>query len=484
MDKKSRIRGRFGALVMGVLFAQGLTPLCLFGARARSMSAPLRWSKEAQQEVDDRLLKAIFAPSDDECKKRIQRALDYGANVNASHEDGITVLHAACYKGYTAAVQFLLLKKTNIEQASKDGETPLYCAIRARCSKTVDLLLRAGVSVDRPVGERRDTALMLAAEKGFYGIASQLLKYGAAVDQATTNAKTALEGAVHFGKNKTARLLLQNKANPNVVGESEVVPLLLAAKRGHVSCMAALLDYKADVDAYDSSGDTALLVAVYDERKDAVANLLAHGAGVNAINHLGYTPLMGAVIKRNHAIACLLLSHGADVRMEHEQDGSVLMMAVKKNDLAMVTLLLESGANPHAADSTGASVLMVALCGVTNKQIVQTLIFAGASLLEGRGNRPWCECYGGKDEWCIDCYEQGYYLLKEVKVARDGIERQDWLPEDFEISPHYGPVADVIPSAVAQMVYAYATHYTDDEHLTELVRTHIKKNKQKVRMVG
>merc|ERR1719414_41361 len=77
----------------------------------------------------------------------------FGANVNAvAFNNGQTALHAACDRGFTLGVSYLLSLNAEIDIKDKKGnQTPLYLALKAKDEESVRLLIAHGANLDQKV---------------------------------------------------------------------------------------------------------------------------------------------------------------------------------------------------------------------------------------------------------------------------------------------------------------------------------------------
>ena len=102
---------------------------------------------------------------------------------------------------------------------------------------------------------------------------------------------TALHTAAMFGNCRNVSLLLDHGADPNVVGDEERTPLLIAIMHRNPEAMALLIEHGARVDVVDSHRASALHLAVEQGSETMVDALLKAGAPVSLLDSEGDTPL-------------------------------------------------------------------------------------------------------------------------------------------------------------------------------------------------
>jgi ankyrin repeat protein len=98
------------------------------------------------------------------------------------------------------------------------------------------------------------------------------------------------------GASQVVRVLVQRaSARINAVhGVKRCTALHMAARRGNVDVIGALLDEGADIEARDSMGETPLRRAVNCDKVDAAKLLLARGADAGSIGSKALTPMLAA----------------------------------------------------------------------------------------------------------------------------------------------------------------------------------------------
>ena len=151
-----------------------------------------------------------------------------------------------------------------------------------------------------------------AAQKGDEGAIKSMLKRSVDVNSRDGYGETALHIAIAEGHTKTARLLIDGKADINARDTTfGKTPLLKAIEAEKPQMALLLLEKRADVNLADKTGWTALARAAEKGQLEVVQALLAHGADVSARTSNGMTPLMHAFVKHHPEIVALLQEIGA-----------------------------------------------------------------------------------------------------------------------------------------------------------------------------
>jgi uncharacterized protein len=269
-----------------------------------------------------------------------------GAEVNEAQRDGTTPLHWAAYHVDRELVDALLESGARADVVNRYGASPLAEAVKVASAELVEGLLDAGADAN-VANEDGQTALMLAARTGEVAVAELLVRHGADVnrrerfrDQSAVMWAAAQGHAdlVAFLVSKGADLSIRARAidwPTQITSEPRVqyrptgglTPLLYAARAGCLGCVAAMVEAGADVDRPNPDGMTPMMMAL-DNGYPAVARyLLEQGANPHTWDWWGRTPLYVAVTMRG----------GLDGHPG----------ARPPESLALIEALLEAGVNPN-----------------------------------------------------------------------------------------------------------------------------------------
>ncbi|XP_061678112.1 ankyrin repeat domain-containing protein 26-like isoform X2 [Syngnathoides biaculeatus] len=120
-------------------------------------------------------------------------------------------------------------------------------------------------------------------------------------------------------------------------------------------CANILLENKADPNLMDSDGNTVLHLASSIPLISTVILLVKHDADINAKNLEGISPLTVAVQEDNIEVAEYLLKKGANVNILDRHRRTPLMMAAGNGHVDMMRLLFQFKANVDLTDSKGQS---------------------------------------------------------------------------------------------------------------------------------
>jgi ankyrin repeat protein len=222
-------------------------------------------------------------------------------------------LIVAVRDGEAEIVRLLLAKGARVDVADDDSFTPLEHAIEVGDASIVSALLERGANA-RSISKHGFPIVLAAAARDNGEIVRLLLVAGA--DANTRDAEGRAAAHYHGSQLGSAYDRLRGRTGLRV--RPNATALMLAAQRGQLAAVNALLDGGADVNAADEAGRTALMLvaeegvaASPEPRYMAVARrLLDGGSDVNAQDANGETALT-----RARTLAGLSATHAGLVRM-------------------------------------------------------------------------------------------------------------------------------------------------------------------------
>ncbi|GFO43969.1 ankyrin repeat and socs box protein 13 [Plakobranchus ocellatus] len=187
--------------------------------------------------------------------KDLKKLLDSGKHdVNLATFELVRPLHEACLAGQFECTALLIKYGADVNLRNIDGATALCDACSNGCILCVQLLLENGANVNPPF--LLTTPVHESVLKDNWACLKLLLEYGASLDKSDCHFGTPLHVAACKGHLKSAMILLQAGASPNV-SKTHQTPLHLAARSQDLDLIKLLLEYGADVYAQDSRSKTA-----------------------------------------------------------------------------------------------------------------------------------------------------------------------------------------------------------------------------------
>jgi len=191
-----------------------------------------------------------------------------------------------------------------------------------------------------------DRLLLLAAGKGRVAVVRLLLDRGA-----TDSAKAAALGAAsHTGMTEAVRVLLDSGCDPGAGGPDGETPLAKAVHMGRLKAARLLIERGTPADACAAAalGDLSRLGALLDQ-----------GAGPSD-NVLGWQPVHSAARNGQLPALMMLRRKGADLSTTDTMGRTALHYAIESDHLRVAKWLIENGAAVEARENNGRTPLHVA----------------------------------------------------------------------------------------------------------------------------
>jgi hypothetical protein len=131
-----------------------------------------------------------------------------------------------------------------MEHRAKTGLTPLMEAASGGYEQVGRILLEKGADVNAPpVHNSKDTALIIASEKGHAKFATLLIEYGAQLDAKNKKGCTALWLACFHGHLDVVQTLVNHRADADSCDSKRISCLMSAFRRGHVKICKYLVKH-------------------------------------------------------------------------------------------------------------------------------------------------------------------------------------------------------------------------------------------------
>jgi ankyrin repeat protein len=379
-------------------------------------------------------------------RELVAELLRLGADADVTNKYGASPLAEAVKLGDFALVKQLLDAGADVESPNGDGQTALMLAARVGSLEIAKLLVERGADVNAKESWRDQTALIWAVDGNFPELTQFLIDRGADVhvrasandwdSQITSEPRaqyrpvgglTALLYAARSGCTRCVRSLLEAGADIDQPTPEGITPLMIAIDNMSYDTARLLLDEGANPRVWDWYGRTALYVAVdmstfrgrqphptassETSATDLVRLLLEAGVNPNAqlnmhrpsrggnigrftddLQTTGATPLLRAALGADVEATRLLLEHGALVDLPNVQGVTPLMAAAgqgisgrdrnfnpeqgQARTIEVLELLLDAGADINAkiSDVNGRTARIARLNTMTDR-LGQTALF-------------------------------------------------------------------------------------------------------------
>lgn len=223
---------------------------CALSLKQVTLQSGYSWLSQAAYEGDvDTLLLLIAA----------------GGQLENEDEEGYTPLQRAASSGKIDAVKLLVAGEAKLEVQRKDKfyeQTALMIAAERGYLEIVEFLIAVGANIYAP-NKSGQTAIMFAAQQGNLKIVKQLFDLNSILLQ-DNNGCTAWQLAIEADQPDVVQFFIEFIPIDNI----NEFALMLAAKTGSLKTMAFLISAKkADVNFQGANGTTALIAACQSKHK-------------------------------------------------------------------------------------------------------------------------------------------------------------------------------------------------------------------------
>uniref|UniRef100_A0A8C9FCT7 Ankyrin repeat domain 24 n=1 Tax=Pavo cristatus TaxID=9049 RepID=A0A8C9FCT7_PAVCR len=234
----------------------------------------------------------------------------------------------------------------------------------------------------------------------------------------TKNDEKLLQAVDYNDAGKVASLLVRKGLVPTKLDSEGKSAFHLAATRGNVDCLEAMLAHGVDAMTKDSSGYTALHLASKHGHPQCVSKLLQASCPVDVADSSGQTALHHAAISGCISCSEILCDYKAPLNIKDKNGCTPLILAAKMSHSELCQYLLHRGAAINSRDLQGKTALMLA-CENGSVETVEVLINAGArvALVDSMGHDA--AHYG---------LSTGNALIQHF--LQEAAQRQSWASEE------------------------------------------------------
>ncbi|XP_042650910.1 ankyrin repeat domain-containing protein 24 isoform X3 [Tyto alba] len=193
----------------------------------------------------------------------------------------------------------------------------------------------------------------------------------------TKNDEKLLQAVDYNDAGKVTSLLTRKSLVPTKLDSEGKSAFHLAAMRGNVDCLEAMLAHGVDAMTKDSSGYTALHLASKHGHPQCVSKLLQASCPVDVADGSGRTALHHAAVSGCISCSEILCDFKAPLNIKDKDGSTPLILAAKMSHSELCRYLLHRGAAVNSRDLQGRTALMLA-CENGSVETVEVLVNAGA----------------------------------------------------------------------------------------------------------
>ncbi|KAI0986318.1 hypothetical protein GJ496_005526 [Pomphorhynchus laevis] len=220
--------------------------------------------------------------------------------------------------------------------------TPLIIACFEGDLDVIKFIIEAGADTNQTESEHHLTPIHVLCDAEYQGqclrqkdradLVKLLIKRGAKVNHLDRNAMTAIHKAVIHDRPECVQVLMDAKADPNVIYLGDT-PLSIAARHNRTRICQILLKYhETNVNHKNDQGGTPLhfASAAIVDSPECIELLLASGARVNAVDIRRNTATMVSTFFSKPTILSTLIRAGGDLSMQNNEGRTALDIAKEK----------------------------------------------------------------------------------------------------------------------------------------------------------
>jgi ankyrin repeat protein len=188
------------------------------------------------------------------------------------------------------------------------------------------------------------------------------IQAGLDVNSVDAQGNTMLHRAALCGRSDMITLLLDAKANPNLINKDGQAPIHRAIEttnqQGEAdACVDLLIKAKADLSIQDKQGSSPLLLAVMGEKNQIIHSLMKAGAEATKANANGFTPLSVALVQKEIDLKLVeyILDQGLDLNAPNRIGVPYLSIAQQLKNAELINLFITHEAKTRVQTQTHTS---------------------------------------------------------------------------------------------------------------------------------
>jgi ankyrin repeat protein len=311
--------------------------------------------------------------------KKITQLIDEGFDVNLRDDHKRILLFEVPYtyrfgREKAAAIAELLINAgADVNARCKNGETPLFDAVRMHDEGIIALLIAGGVDTGI-VSDYNESVLNIAVKTVDPKIFNMIWEALPEIDVESPSTLDALGAAIEFGFIEAIEKFMQLDEQVFLLFWDE---LLIENFKGNTAYFETAVKQGTKITWKDVYNRDLLMWAAMCGHDDLVQLYIQHGLDFRLRDKYGYTPLMWACRQGHSRVAEMLIKAGANIKAADMYRKNAFFLAVEHDRLETVKMLLAYDYNLSVQDWAGYNVLMrAAEAGYTD--MVVLLIQSGA----------------------------------------------------------------------------------------------------------
>lgn len=332
--------------------------------------------------------------------ERIAKLMIEGrADVNATNEEGLTMLHMAINNGDEKGAIYLMNNGANLQIRTPSNQMALELAIRRKLKSVVRTMCQKDQELKNFKCSNGDPPIWLALSFGDEEIASIFVEFSCDTnfweEVPSKYSQNLLHRALDKSDQKSACFLIRSGCDcnsprrplANGEGDDEAfdlqTPLHVACSWNMKEVVQTLVEHHADINAQDAECRTPLHVAIANQ-DEFITNFLVAQEQLDLTlrDKFGNNAFALAMSTKFNQAATIILNREPHAAEKYDLKGrTFLHIAIQNNDLESVLFLLSVHVNINSRiqDSSKFSPIHLAV-QAGSEMILRNLILAGANI--------------------------------------------------------------------------------------------------------